>query len=215
MSEVIAHVADVQNWAAHGSRHDWIVNQAKRAFPSAAGALAGLMLILPLTHNREMSFILSKDKVAIAKQRLNITNADYRGHDEFGRPFSLTAASVIQTSSRDPFVALHNLTAQIGQAGDATVVHANSGRYNLAGETVNFDGPIKVNSADGYDLAARGVSLDLKSRQLVSNQGVGGHMPLGDFSAGQMHADVGTHQVALDGRVHLHIVQGGLRTVNK
>jgi lipopolysaccharide export system protein LptC len=37
---------------------------------------------------------------------------------------------------------------------------------------------------------------------------VDGQMPLGSFSAGRMQADLEARTVTLEGRAHLHIVQG-------
>ncbi|MDE2043239.1 MAG: LPS export ABC transporter periplasmic protein LptC, partial [Alphaproteobacteria bacterium] len=129
-----------------------------------------------------MSFILSKDEVNVAKQRLRITDAVYRGRDEYGRPFSLTAGSAIQTTSKDPYVRLTNLNAAIILTEGPASVHAGAGRYDIASESILFDGPIKLNTADGYHMTANHVALDLQTRQLLSSSAVSGHMPLGDFS---------------------------------
>jgi lipopolysaccharide export system protein LptC len=40
---------------------------------------------------------------------------------------------------------------------------------------------------------------------------VNGQMPLGTFTAGQMHVNMSNRTVVLTGRPRLHIVQGGLR----
>ena len=54
-------------------------------------------------------------------------------------------------------------------------------------------------------------SLDLKSRLLRSGGAVDGHIPLGNFSAGHLAADLATRTVTLEGHAHLHIDQRGGR----
>jgi lipopolysaccharide export system protein LptC len=90
-------------------------------------------------------------------------------------------------------------------------VAANQGRYNLDTLKVNIDGPVKVVGGDGYRLATRDVTVDLKHRQLASEGPVSGAMRLGQFQAGQLHADLGQRTVVLDHGARLKIVQGAVR----
>ena len=78
-------------------------------------------------------------------------------------------------------------------------------------QKVDVDGPIKFAGADGYRLATRDVTVDLKQRQLASRGPVEGAMPLGQFRRGQLHADLGDRTVVLDGGARLKIVQGAVR----
>ena len=91
------------------------------------------------------------------------------------------------------------------------LIGANNGRYNLDLQKVMIDGPVKVASADGYRLATRDVTVDLKQRQLASAGPVSGGMRLGQFQAGQLHADLGDRTVVLDHGARLKIVQGAVR----
>jgi lipopolysaccharide export system protein LptC len=76
---------------------------------------------------------------------------------------------------------------------------------------VNVDGPVKVAGAGGYRLATRDVTVNLKQRQLSSAGPVAGAMRLGQFQAGQLHADLGQRTVVLDHGARLKIVQGTVR----
>jgi lipopolysaccharide export system protein LptC len=70
---------------------------------------------------------------------------------------------------------------------------------------------VKLAGADGYRLATRDVSVDLKQRNLASSGPVAGAMRLGEFQAGQLHADLGDRTIVLDHGARLKIVQGAVR----
>ena len=59
--------------------------------PSAVGVVAALMVFLPLTSGGDVSFVLDKNKVEVSKERLKVEAASYRGQDDKGQPFVLTA----------------------------------------------------------------------------------------------------------------------------
>jgi lipopolysaccharide export system protein LptC len=91
------------------------------------------------------------------------------------------------------------------------VIAANQGRYNLDTQQVDVLGQINAQSADGWLLRTRDVTVDLKHRQLASHGPAEGQMRLGNFRANQIRADLGTHTVVLDGGARLKIVQGAVR----
>jgi len=66
-------------------------------------------------------------------------------------------------------------------------------------------------AADGYRMGTRDVDVDLRNNTMTSRGAVEGQMPLGTFSAGQLHANLPDRTVILSGRARLHIVQGGIR----
>ena len=194
-------------WAAPGSSHDGLIRIARIGLPAGAGVLLAVLMFAPLTAGRDISFVLAKDRVAVAKERLRVSQALYRGEDSKGQKFALTAASAVQVSSSDPVVRLAELTARIGLSdGPATLV-ASRGRYDMDTERVTIDGPIRFASADGYRMVTRDVLVDLETRRLESRGPVDGQMPLGTFSADRIGADLESRIVRLDGRARLHIVQ--------
>jgi lipopolysaccharide export system protein LptC len=198
-------------WARPGSRHDRNVRVARVALPGFVGALAAVLAIAPLTHRAEVSFVLSKDHVAMAKERMRVTQAKYRGQDDKGQAFTLNAGSAVQATSKEPVVQLGNLSAELASAtGPATLV-APQARYNLDSEKLDVNGALTYQSADGYKLSTSNVGADLNTRTLSSNSPVTGQLPVGSFSAGNIKADLGARTVTLGGRARLHIVQGAVR----
>lgn len=194
-------------WAMPGSSHDRVISIARVVLPAAVILLIFALAAAPLTSGRDISFVLSKDRVAVAKERMRVSEALYRGEDTKGQPFSITARSAVQQTSADPVVKLDQLAANIVlQQGPATLV-APKGRYNLTNEKVGLDGPVNFRSADGYTLATHDVDLDMQTRTLASRNPVTGTMPLGTFSADTMQADLDNRVVVLEGHARLHITQ--------
>lgn len=200
-----------QHWAAPGGSHDEVVRTLKIALPVLIGVLMAFLAMAPLSKNQEISFILDKQKVDVAKERMRVQEARYRGQDDKGRPFMITARSAVQATSRDPIVDILGMRARIALESGPATLNADRGRYNLETETVNVIGPILFTAADGYRLQTHDVAVDLDSRVMATDGRVEGQMPLGRFSANRMRADLESRTVTLTGNARLHIVQGGLR----
>ena len=198
-------------WAVPGSAHDRLVRWAKILLPSAVGALIAVLAVAPLGKKSDVSFILDKKKVANAPEQLRVEQAHYTGTDDKGQQFTIVANRAIQPSSDVPVVDISGMFARLNLQQGPLLVAANQGRYNLDTQKVNVDGPVKVVGGDGYRLATRDVTVDLKSRHLASAGPVAGSMRLGEFQAGQLQADLGTRTVVLDHGARLKIVQGAVR----
>jgi lipopolysaccharide export system protein LptC len=206
-----ARRAGKARWAQPGSAHDRLVGWSKVALPSAVGVLIAVLMLAPLDKKSDVSFILDKKKVENAPERMRVEAARYTGTDNKGQQFIMLANRAIQHSSDVPVVDIKGMFARLNMTRGPLLIGANQGRYNLDTQKVAIDGPVKVVGPDGYRLATRDVTVDLKQRQLASGGPVSGEMRLGQFQAGQLHADLGEHTVTLDGGARLKIVQGAVR----
>ena len=200
-----------QHWAAPGGSHDEVVRVLKLALPVLIGVLMAFLAMAPLSKTTEISFILDKDKVDVAKERMRVEEARYRGQDSQGRPFTIAAKSAVQATSQDPIVDVLGMMARIGLESGPATIRADKGRYNIETETVNVTGPVVMTAADGYRIETRDVAVNLDTHRAQSQGAVDGRMPLGTFSADRMAADLEDRTVTLTGNARLHIVQGGLR----
>lgn len=208
MSELADRVrSQRQLWAASGSSHDRLIGLLRLVLPVAIGVLIVLLALAPLTVGRDISFVLSKDRVEVARERMRVTTATYRGQDSKGQPFNLTAGSAVQTTSRDPVVRLQKLAAEIQLPEGPAKIVANRGRYDMDSEKVAVDGPVHLRSADGYNIQTRDVGIDLKTRMVASEGPVDGRMNIGTFSSDRFTADLNKRIVVLEGRARLHIDQ--------
>jgi lipopolysaccharide export system protein LptC len=196
-----------RNAAPPGGAWDRLVATLKLALPAAALAVLATCLIWPLTTQREFSFILSKDRVAAARERLRMDRAVYRGEDSKGQPFTIAAASAVQKTSDTPIVELRDISAELRTADGPARADAGVGRYDLERERIDIVGPVKLQSASGYRLDTSDVSVDLATRRVTGSGNVTGRMPLGSFEAGRLRADVDGRSVILDQGASLRIVQ--------
>ena len=198
-------------FAAPGSPLDRAIRVLAVALPALVGAVLATMLIAPLSPRGEVSFILDRNKVDVAEDRLRVDNAMYRGEDSRGRPFSLLAGEAVQPSAAVPVVRLRDLTARMLLDEGPAVLSAPAGRYDIEQQVVAVDGEVRFVAADGYRLSARGVSIDLPGRSLRGEGGVGGTIPAGTFSADRIAADLGERTLLLAGNARLRMVPGQLR----
>jgi len=204
-------LAHKRHWAEPGSRHDRVVRVTKVVLPIAIIALAAVLLIAPFDKRGDVSFILDKNKVDEAQERMRVEAARYTGTDDAGHRFSIGADRAIQPTSDQPVVAIEGMRARLDLARGPLSIVALRGRYDLDQQRVAIDGPVRVAGPDGYRLETRDVGIDLKSRQLASRGRVSGAMRLGEFEAGKLSADLGTREVLLTGGARLKIVQGAIR----
>jgi len=202
---------DQQRWAVPGSAHDRLVRWSKIALPSAVGVLIAVLMLAPLDKKGDVSFILDKKKVENAPERMRVEAARYTGTDDKGQTFVMTANRAIQRSSDIPLVDINGMFARLSLEKGPLLIAANQGRYNIDTQRVAIVGPVKVAGPDGYRLATRDVTVDLKGRNLASGGPVAGQMRLGNFQAGQLKADLGERTVTLDGGARLKIFQGAVR----
>lgn len=198
-------------FAAPGGSFDRTIRLLGLVLPALIGALAAAMLIAPLRPKGEVSFLLDRNKVATADDRLRVDNARYRGQDNTGRPFSLSAAEALQRSASVPVVRLQDLTARVLLRDGPAQLTAPGGSYQIDRQQVGIDGAVRFLAADGYSMVARGVAIDLPNRALVGQGRVEGTVPAGSFSADRVLADLDTRTVTLDGRARLTMVPGELR----
>jgi lipopolysaccharide export system protein LptC len=206
MLETSDHLRDRRRaLAAPGGRHDKRVAFLMTALPATVGMLVAAMVLTPLFPRHEVSFLLDRNKVAITRERLQVTSAVYRGMDDKGRGFSVQAGNAVQHSARVQVVQMRDLMARLDMSEGPAEVTAGKGSYDMGQELLDIDGPVVIRNAQGYRIATSDVRLDLKSRRAVSRGAVAGVMPQGQFAAQHMTIDLAQRSIALDGRAHLRM----------
>jgi lipopolysaccharide export system protein LptC len=192
-------------WAHPGSSHDRLIRSLLLILPTGITVLGAFLVLAPLFTGGEMSFVLDKNRVAMANERLRIDAAVYRGQDSKGQPFRLHAGEAVQQSSAEPIVQLRDLSAEIKLPEGPASIKADQGRYNLNTEQVAVQGPIKFQTSDGYTLDTHDATVDLKTRRMQSGGAVSGTTPMGVFSGNRLTADLEKRTVSLDGNARLRI----------
>ncbi len=202
-----------RRFAAPGGSHDRLVRLLAAALPMGIGVMAALMIISPLTPRGEVSFLLDRNKARQIEERLRVDNAMYRGQDNSGRPFSLTAGEAVQQSSAEGIVRLRDMVARIILPEGPARLSADGGQYILRSERVEVAGPVRLEAADGYRMTASGVAIDLPAKRMVGSGGVSGAVPAGTFSADRIAVDMEARTVTLDGNARLSMIPGRLGTM--
>ena len=205
------NLARKRHWAEPGSRHDRLVRTAKVVLPILIIGLLLILAIAPFDQRGDVSFILDKNKVDAAQERMRVEAARYTGTDDKGQKFSINADRAIQPTSDRPIVDIVGMRARLDLERGPLSIVALKGSYNLDEQKVAIIGPVRVAGPDGYRLETRDVGIDLKKRHLVSRGRVIGNMRLGHFEAGRMTANLGTREVVLSDGVRLNIRQGAIK----
>ena len=200
-----------RSFAAPGGFHDRLVHFLARGLPALVGALLAVMIITPLSPRGEISFLLDRRKVAMVNERMQVSSAMYRGQDDDGRNFSITAGSAVQRTKAQPMIELDQLTARIMLDNGPALLTAGRGNYDFGKEIVDIAGPINVQTSDGYRMTATNVDIDLGSKTLKSRGPVEGRIPAGTFSADRISANLTGRTVALEGNARLRMVPGRMQ----
>ena len=198
-------------YAAPDGFHDAMVRLLARVLPAGIGLVAAVMILAPLSPRGEISFLLDRNKVAVAPERIRVANAMYRGRDSQGRGFMVNAASAVQVSVSDPIVRMNSLTATLDMPEGTAKLFAPEAAFDFDHDMVQVSGPVTFATADGYRLGASNVSIDLNNRRVTGSGGISGEVPSGTFSAGAIRADLVERVVALEGNARLHMVPGRMR----
>lgn len=199
-----------RGWAIPGAAHDRVVTALKIGLPALIGVVLAFLVFAPLEEKQEISFLLDKNKVEQAEERMTVRAAQYRGLDNRGRPFVLNAQQALQQNGRS-VVEIADMNAEMQLENGPARIQAGRARYDMNAERVQVSGPVLLTGADGYRMETRDVNVNLRERRMASDGAVEGSMPLGTFSGGRIEVDVPSRTVVLTGRPRLHIVQGAIR----
>jgi lipopolysaccharide export system protein LptC len=175
-------------FARPGGFHDRLIGFLAKALPAAIGVV-----------------------VAITNQRIAVSNASYRGEDDHGRPFVLTAGRAVQPSPQNPLVHMQDLVAKMKMKDGPAVLKAPQGVFNFDTQNVAVDGPVNFQAADGYHMQTHNVAINLRTRTAVGSGGVTGSVPTGTFRADSLHADLNARTVTLQGHARLRMTPGQMR----
>lgn len=200
-----------RHFAAPGGSHDRLVGFLAKALPAGIGVVAAIMILLPLSPRGEISFLLDRNKVAITNERLRVQNAAYRGQDNHGRDFTVTAGTAVQQSADIPVVQMLDLSARLNLNDGPAEVQAPRGAYDYHQEKIEVSGPVQFAAPDGYRMTTSDVNIDVKQKVAVGSGGVQGTVPSGTFQASSMKADFENRTVTLQGNARLHMIPGKLR----
>lgn len=188
-----------------GSLHDYLIRALRIILPLIIVALVTFLILKPLTVNDELSFVLDKNQVDLAPERLRVTDALYRGEDSQGRPFSVKAGSAVQKSSDAPILDMEDFVGRIILNSGPAILTGQRGNYNLDNEIMRVEGPLDYKSEAGYEFTASNVEIRLQDQNIESFGTVNGKTKFGTFSANKLIGDLGDRTIILEGNARLTV----------
>ena len=194
--------------ALPGCRRERVMGAIGRVLPGMAGAVVALMVVTPLFPHNSVSFLLDRNKVAVTENRLQVRNAAYRGMDDKGRAFQLSADNAVQKSASDAHVRMNNLVGTMALSDGPARIEAANGSFDMTHDQLTVPGDVHFQQAGGYDIRAHQVVFDVRQNTIQSSGKVAGLIPSGEFTAGRMSANLDAHTVRLEGRAHLRMTPG-------
>lgn len=200
-----------QRFAAPGGFHDRMVRLVAMGMPALIGALLAVMVIAPFSPRGEISFLLDRNKVAMVTDRLRVVSAMYRGQDDSGRSFSVTAGSAVQHSAARDEVEMRDITARVMLTDGPASLTTGAGVYDFAKQQIEVPTPVNFETSDGYRMVTGGADIDIGKRRLVSQGRAEGRIPAGTFSADRISADLEARTITLDGHARLTMEPGKLK----
>ncbi len=169
-----------------GSRRRF-VRFMKFVLPVGAVALVGLIAAWPQLSKRDGRFGLTFSSVNTEEMALVMNNPRYRGSDNQGQPFVITADRATQDPDDAKQVTLDRVAADITLNNGAWVsLSANSGLFNNATQLLTLHGDINVYSDRGYEFHGINAEVDLTTGVIASDDKVWGHAALGSIRANGM-----------------------------
>jgi lipopolysaccharide export system protein LptC len=198
------HVRALSTRAIGGWR-DRFGSALKWALPLGTLALLGVMILWPVLNSQRASFILSKQGIEPNNDVLRMQNPNYRGRDNQGRPFVISAVRAMQKDNDNPLVELIGLQAMLTVSEGQAQVRAERGVFDMKREQLRIAGKISVERADGYTFNTRDALLDLPTRVATGNAGVTGETPVGRFYAKSFRVNVESGLVVFTGGVKMRI----------
>ncbi len=199
-----------RRFAAPGGSHDHVIAVLGKALPAMVGLVAAVMVLTPLSPRGEVSFLLDRHKVAMTDNRIAVDRATYRGNDNDGRPFEVSAGHALQRSPTVPVIAMQGLAAKLQLQDGPASVAAPTADYDYSADKLVSRHPLTFTAADGYRMTMSNVTIDLKTHMAMGSGGVQGTLPAGSFTADQASADLGERTIALAGHARMRMTPGKL-----
>lgn len=166
-----------------------LVTGLKIALPLfALGVFASLFVFSSARFDGRISF----DGVDLSAldEGLKIANPRFTGATKRGEPFTVSAVSATPDGPRPERVGLEAAEARIDLAGGrAVTASAASGVLLPREDRVELSGGVRVETSDGYALAAEEARLDIEAERLDASGGVTAEGPFGRIEARRLRAE--------------------------
>ena len=184
------------------ARRHLVINLTKLLLPAAAALLLAALALWPEIGRMTDSARIAYQRMSREIGGATVTDARYRGVDEHGRPYTLTAATAVQV---DP--ERINLTTLKGDItltnGTWLMVQAKHGVFLQHTNQLDLSGDVILYRDDGTTMTTASASIDLKNGAAANAEPTHAEGPFGTLDAqGFTATDQGT-AIQFAGPAHL------------
>jgi lipopolysaccharide export system protein LptC len=143
------------------ARRRWFINVCKLMLPAAAALLLGSIAVWPeFRHTMEQARLGYQGLRALGGGR--ITDAHYRGVDEHGRPYTVTAATAVQKN--DDQIDLTSPDADMTlESGSWINVKSKQGVYMRKAQQLDLSGDVVLYRDDGMTMTTSTLSVEMSA----------------------------------------------------
>jgi lipopolysaccharide export system protein LptC len=164
------------------ARRRMLVNWTKRLLPLAALALLGVIAFWPQLSTVADISRVSFRRVTITQDGGKLSDARYRGVDERGRPYAVTAVTAVQVNPER--VNLTDPKADILlESGAWLLLQSREGVYMQHQDLLDMSGDVTLYRDDGTTLRSKTATMNLKAGMVAGADTVSAEGPFGTLDA--------------------------------
>lgn len=190
-------------WAARR----YLVRALKRVLPAAAILLLAAIALWPHLQGadeaRRFTFRLGGN---LLNEPMRMRDARFRGIDELGRPYTITASQAIQLPGTEEKIDLTDPKGDITmQDGAWVLLQAAHGIYRREQGLLDLDQGVVLNHDSGYEVRTERATVDLKAQTARGDRPVEGQGPFGTIEGTGFEAMEGGKVIIVTGPATLVI----------
>lgn len=187
-----------------------VVRLLKRVLPLAAVLLLAAIALWPQWQGTDEArrFTFRRGATDLLNEPLRMRDAIFRGIDERGRPYTVTAQQAIQVGQGDDTIDLVQPKADITlEDGTWALVQSVHGTYRRIPQLLELDGGVILNHDAGYEVRTESATINLRDQTAQGDRPVAGQGPFGTIEGTGFQADDAAKVLVVTGPATL-VLQG-------
>jgi len=192
---------------SQGTLYTRFVRISRLLFPLAALGIIAVVLSWPQMEDVAPPQIMSAEKAkSIGLNEL--INPRFESQDDASQPYVVTADSAVQSPQNPEVVMLTAPKADIALTDGTKIgLLSENGTYRQAEEVLLLEGDVQMFHNEGYHVRTPRMTINIKGRQVWSDQNVEGEGPAGTIKASGFRAEAGGETLIFTGPATLVLHQ--------
>ena len=187
-------------------RHSRLVRRLRVALP-VGGALVVVAFAIAARFALPENIDLEGVSLSVTRNSIIMDNPHLTGFDADGREYSVEADRAIQALTNPERVRLEAIEANVTAPGHGTAeIAAEAGEYDNKKGTLNLQGPVAVDSSEGYALRMEAADFDLRGGTMASKSPVTIRYQDSETTGQSMSVSEGGRVIVLEGGVRTRLM---------